>query len=290
MEGIFVASITPFNSKGEVNVEALQATMKKNISEGAAGFFVTGSCSECFLLTEEERILILKTASEFKDQTKLIAHIGAISTDATIRLALKAKEFGIPYIAATPPFYYGFNSTQVAQYYYDIHAAVGMPVFYYNYPEATNKPLNLADPVIQKLFKSDSIVGIKHTNHDVSQMERIKNLNPKLIILNGYDETMVAGLALGAHGNIGSTFNIMLPHYKKIYDKFLSGDREGAFALQIKANNIMSGLCSVGLIAAIKYILTKQGIDGGEPRKPFLPLNDEQKKFADDVWSQNIEN
>ena len=107
-------------------------------------------------------------------------------------------------------------------------------------------------------------------------------------MMNGFDETMVAGLALGADGSIGSTFNFMYPHYRKIYDTFKAKHTEEALALQIKANNIMTALCDVGLIPAIKYVLTTMGIDAGVPRRPFQPLNEEQKQYIDETLKANL--
>jgi N-acetylneuraminate lyase len=262
--------------------------MNKNLKEGASGFFVGGSSGECFLLTEEERIAGLEAASEFKNKSSLIAHIGAISTDQAIRLGKAAKRFGFHHLAATPPFYYGFSPDAIAQYYHDIYKAVGMPLMVYNFPAATNKPFNLDLPVNQELFRSDSVWGIKHTNLDLFQLERIKHISPKLVLMNGFDETMVAGLALGAVGSIGCTFNFMLPHFVKIWDNYVSGRREEALALQIKANTVMSSLCRVALVPAVKYICKKQGIDVGDPRRPFRPLTLEQQKFVDGVLREDL--
>ena len=191
-------------------------------------------------------------------------------------------------MAATPPFYYGFGSADIYAYYADIAQAAGMPVLIYNFPGNTGKPFDLSDPVTRKLFQSDFILGVKHTNQVVYQMERIKHLNPKLKIMNGFDETMVAGLALGADGSIGSTFNFMFPHYQHIYTLYRSGEGQAALEAQIKANNIMAALCEVGLIPAIKYVLTTMGIDAGVARRPFRMPTDEQKAMLDRVLRDNL--
>ncbi len=290
MNGIFAASITPFDSLNRVNQKAIASLIQWNLKQGADGFFLGGSSAECFLLTEQERIEVFEAASEFKNQTTLVAHVGAVSTDEAIRYAREAKRLGFQHIAATPPFYYGFSAKQVAQYYYDLSDSVDMPVLIYNFPGNTNRPFDLSDPDTQALFCSRAVLGVKHTNLNLFQMERIRHLNPSLTVMNGFDETMVAGLALGADGSIGSTFNFMLPHYKKIYNSYRSGDREGALALQVKANNIMEALCSVGLIPAIKYVLTTMGIDAGLPRRPFLALDSSQKTFLNQILKENLEN
>lgn len=262
--------------------------VERNLAEGASGFFIGGSSGECFLLTEAERIAVFEAVSPFQSRTTLIAHVGAISTGEAIRYSMAAKRFGFQHIAATPPFYYGFSAELIAEYYYDIAGAAGMPVMIYNFPGNTNKPFNLEHPATVKLLRSQAVFGIKHTNHDLSQMERIRALAPKLAIMNGYDETMLAGLALGADGSIGSTFNFMLPHYKKIYDCYRSGKSREALDLQVKANNIMAALNRVGLIPAIKYILECQGIRCGPPRKPFAALSTEQRRYLDGILNDNL--
>ena len=73
-----------------------------------------------------------------------------------------------------------------------------------------------------------------------------------------------------------------------IYDAFRSKHTEEALDLQIKANNIMNALCGVGLIPAIKYVLTTMGIDAGIPRRPFQALDEKQQRYIDTVVQSNL--
>ena len=289
LAGVVPASITPFDSQGKVDALALIRLLRWNMAQGAESFFIGGSSAECFLLTYGERVQMFMAAAELKDEAFLTAHVGAISTDEAVGFAREAAALGFDAIAATPPFYYGFGSREVYAYYADIAQAAGMPVLIYNFPGNTHRPFDLSDPVTRKLFQSDFILGVKHTNQEVYQMERIRALNPKLTVMNGYDETMVAGLALGADGNIGSTFNFMYPHYKKIYDLFRAGQIDAARALQVKANNIMAALCAVGLIPAIKWLLGDMGVPVGDPRRPFIPLTEEQGQRLKAVLEENLQ-
>ena len=262
--------------------------MRWNYGQGVDSFFIGGSSAECFLLSPDERRETFEIAAGLRDKAYLIAHVGAVSTREAEDYARCAVRLGYDAIAATPPFYYGYGSREICSYYYDIAQAAGKPVIIYNFPGNTGKHFDLADKNYIKLLLSGSILGIKHTNQVVYQLERIKHINPELIMMNGFDETMVAGLALGADGSIGSTFNFMYPHYRKIYDAFRSKHMEEALDLQIKANNIMNALCDVGLIPAIKYVLTTMGIDAGVPRRPFRALDEEQKRYIDTVVQSNL--
>ena len=286
--GIYSASITAYDEKGGIDAAALQAVMRRNLREGAAGFFVGGSSGECFLLTEAERLQVFEAAAAFKGQTNLIAHVGAIATHEAGRYARAAMAMGFDFCAATAPFYYGFGPKEICDYYYAIAEAAGAPVLIYNFPGNTHKEFDVANPDYVELLRSGAILGVKQTNYNLFQMERILNLNPDLIAFDGYDETMVAGQALGCIGSIGSTFNMMLPHYKKIFTLFEQGEREQALALQHKANNCMEAMCRVGLIPAIKYELARQGYPVGEARAPFRPLTDEQKAYVDAVLDRDL--
>ena len=286
--GLYAASITAYDAAGGIDAAALQAVMRRNLAEGAAGFFVGGSSGECFLLTEAERIRVFEAGAALRGQANLIAHVGAIGTAEAVRYAKAAMALGYDFCAATAPFYYGFGPKEVCDYYYAIAEAAGAPVLIYNFPGNTHRQFDVADPDTIALFRSGAILGVKQTNYDLFQMERILNLNPDLIAFDGYDETMVAGQALGAIGSIGSTFNMMLPHYKKIFTMFEAGDRAGALALQHKANNCMQAMCRVGLIPAIKYALARQGYPVGEARAPFRPLTDEQKAYVDAVLDRDL--
>ena len=290
LSGVVPASVTPFDEQGKVDAQALLRLLRWNMAQGAESFFIGGSSAECFLLTYGERVQMFMAAAELKDEVFLIAHVGAIGTDEAVGFAREAAALGFDAIAATPPFYYGFGSREVYAYYADIAQAAGMPVLIYNFPGNTHRPFNLSDPVTQKLFRSDFILGVKHTNQEVYQLERIRALNPALTLMNGFDETMVAGLALGAAGNIGSTFNFMYPHYKRIYDLFRAGRIDEARTLQVKANNIMAALCAVGLIPAIKWVLNDMGVPVGEPRRPFIPITEEQGRRLKAVLEENLEN
>ena len=286
--GVVPATITPFDSQEQINERAMVQLMEWNLAQGVDAFFIGGSSAECFLLSPEERMKIFDIASAFSDRALLTAHVGAVSVREAEDYARHAVRAGYDAIAATPPFYYGFGSREIYGYYESIASAAGKPVLIYNFPGNTGKQFDLSDPVTRKLFASDFILGVKHTNQVVYQMERIKAINPRLIMMNGFDETMVAGLALGADGSIGSTFNFMYPHYRKIYETYLAGDREGARELQVRANNIMEALCQAGLIPAIKYVLTTMGIDAGIPRRPFRPLDEEHKHRLDLVIRENL--
>lgn len=288
MVEIYVASVTAFNSENKINETEQKKLMERNIEEGATGFFIGGSSGECFLLSLEERVKTFEIAYEFENKVDLIAHVGAVNTEDAITLAKEAKRIGYKKISATPPIYFGYGSKEVKKYFEDIYKAVNIPIIYYNIPMNTNYELNLNDDNIVSLFSSKVIVGIKHTDNDIYFIDQLKRLNGKLKIYGGLEQNMLSFMAKDCNSFIGSTFNFMLPHYIEIANLYELGKLEEAINLQYKANNIMDKIWGIGLFPSIKYILEKQGNNVGSIRKPFIALNNEEKKDIDEVLKQNL--
>lgn len=289
MEKIIVASVTPFNEQGELNEEVLKRLWERNLAEGAAGFFLGGSSGECFLLTREERLRVFELGAACQDRAEVIAHVGAISTAEAAIMAREARQMGIREIAATPPTYFGLSAKEIAQYYYDIAEAFGGPVMYYNIPTSTHRVLDLTNPDTRALFASGTIGGIKHTNLNLLEMERIHTINPQIRCFGGFESCAVAFHGFGCEGLIGSSFNFMTPQFKRILDLCNENQMEEARRLQSRSNNILEVLLSADLCAGLKYVLSLQGIPAGDPRKPMLPLTPEQKTALAEALKENLE-
>ncbi|MFW6270865.1 MAG: dihydrodipicolinate synthase family protein [Bacillota bacterium] len=100
------------------------------------------------------------------------------------------------------------------------------------------------------------------------------NLYNKLHIFNGHDENFLGGLAMGADGAIGSTYNIMADKFIEIQKLFNEGKMEKARKIQIEANDIIDVLIEVGVKQGVKYLIEKEyGFTCGGCRQPFKGLD-----------------
>lgn len=275
--GIFPALLTPFDKQDKVNTTVLTEIAQYNLDKGVSGFYVGGSTAEAFLLSFEERKQILETvANAAHGKATLIAHIGCISTGQAIALAKEAKQMGYDAISSVAPFYYKFSFEEIKKYYYDIVDAVDLPMFIYNFPAFSG--VNLTADNIKEFLIDERFLGVKHTSSDYFALEQFKASFPDKIVYNGYDETFLAGLAMGADGAIGSTFNLMAEKFIKIQKLFSENKVEEARAVQKEANAVIRALCKVGVMQGEKAIMDALGFDMGPARAPFAPLTEEQKK------------
>ncbi len=276
IEGIIPALITPYDDSGAVSESALRAIIDRSLEEGVGGFYAGGSTSEAFLLADEERVRVFEIVSDHvAGRVPLICHVGSISTNTACRFAREAARCGADAVSAIPPFYYRFTLDEIERYYLDIADATSLPLILYNFPGFTG--VTIDHESAPALFSDDRIVGIKHTSLDLYQLERMKRANSDFIVLNGHDEVLLAALSHGADGAVGSTYNFMAGLFVRIRERFLANDLAGAREAQNEANDIIAVLKRVGVYNGIKCMLELQGIQSGECRRPFLPLDAEAR-------------
>lgn len=285
-QGIVAALVTPFSKDGSVNYGELKKLVRFLIGGGIDGFYVDGSSAETFLLTEKERKRILETVIEENNGEKfIICHVGSISTDAAVDFARHAESAGADAISAISPFYYKFSKEEIIRYYKDIMKSSALPMFLYNFPAFSG--FSLTEDVLDELKTCGNLAGVKYTSSDYYLMERMKTKNPDLVIWNGFDEMLLAGLMMGADGGIGSTYNCMAPLIRNIFDSFKAGDIALAQAYQKRANAIIETMLRYGVFASVKTILGFQGLGLGGCRKPFAPMSPEGEKALRAVYEQN---
>ncbi len=284
--GVFTALLTPFAADGSVDYKALKKLVRFNLDKGVSGFYVGGSTSEAFLLSSDERKNILETVCEENNgQGSIIAHIGCIGENHALDLANHAKGMKVDAVSSVPPFYYGFSYDEIRNYYFDI-ADVGVPVIIYNFVAAGGAKLsteNFRDFLSDKRF-----VGVKHTSSDFFMLERLKAFREDAVVFNGFDEMFIAGLAAGADGGIGSTYNFMAEKFINIEKSFREGNMAEAFAEQRRANNIIEVLCKFGVMPSEKVLCKYLGVDLGTCRKPFKTLTAEQEEILIKVYNENV--
>lgn len=286
--GIYPALITPYTSNGAVNHEALREIVEWNIQKGVNGFYVNGSTGECHILTLDERKAVLETVvDQVKGRVNVIAHIGCVSTDQVIELGYHAKETGADAISAIPPFYYKFSADEIVAHYHAVVDAVQMPMIAYNMPAMSG--VELTPALLKRLAANRWIAGVKHTSMNLFQLERMKKVRDDLVIFNGHDEVCLAGLAMGADGAIGTTYNFMAEKFLKLAACVRESRLEEAFREQESANTVIGALVQTGVFAGTKYLLWKlKGIECGECRKPFSPLSKESKYLLDQVAEREL--
>ena len=87
---------------------------------------------------------------------------------------------------------------------------------------------------------------------------------------------LTSGLAGGARGAVGGTYNFATPLYIKIKKAFLKGDVEKAQQLQALSVEMVRIMFQYRGLPAFKATVNFIGVDCGPPRLPHKPLTTEE--------------
>lgn len=273
LTGILPALLTAFDDHG-VDTNATAKLVDTLMKAGVDGLYVGGSSGEMVLQSTDERRALLECVMEnVAGRGCVIAHVGALSTADTVTLAKHAKAVGADAVSSVTPLYYKYSFREVKAYYARIAEAAQLPVIIYNIPALTGMSLNRDQ--LGELLSIPGVGGMKFTASDFYQLERLHTDFPDHVFYNGSDEMLLSGLAAGADGGIGTTYNFQPKRMVEIRKRYLAGDMQGALALQTLANRTIEVILRNGVIPSTKALLGMLGLDVGLCREPFMPLTEE---------------
>ena len=278
LHGILPALMTAFTDDGaHIDRARIRKLVRHLIDSGVHGLYVGGSSGEMLLCSTEERMELLETVLDVTENAgrpvSVIAHVGSAGTRETLALARHAARSGADAVSSVTPFYFSYGFAEVRRFYEEL-AAVELPVVIYNIPARTGMTLNEAQ--LGTLLSIPNVAGMKFTSSDFYLLERLVTAHPDKIFYNGSDEMLLSGLAAGAHGGIGTTYNFQPARMLSIYRLYHEGRMAEALANQRQANAMIEEVLDCGVLPACKALLRIGGLDYGTCRAPFLPLSDEQ--------------
>ena len=287
--GVFPAFYACYDDNGEISRERAARLAEFYLELGIPGLYVTGSSGECVFHTVEERKATLEAVMEaVGGKMTIIAHIAAPSTRDSIELARHAESLGVDAIAMVPGFYYGLSVPVVRKYWMDVlEATEKVPMFIYNIPGTTNG-FNLPTDLFKEMLATGRVAGVKNSSDSVQDILRFRQAGGEdVAIFNGPDEQYLAGRMMGASGGIGGTYGYTPELYLKLEKLIQANEIAKASALQHEITRLIYQMLGTGsLYAGAKEVLRLRGIEIGDVRAPFLPLNKAGKAIAAEVFAE----
>lgn len=282
---VFSAIITPTRADESVDLDVLGQLTETQLERGVEGFYCCGSSGEGPLLSVAERRQVVRTVvAAAAGRAPVIAHVGSPRTADAVSLARAAADDGADAVSAVPPYYYNYSGTEITAYYRALLDASPLPVILYNIPQFTGVTFdkkNAAD-----LLQDPRIVGLKHTDHNLYNLERFRAAYPEKVYINGFDEIYLSALVAGATATVGTTVNIQPELFLKVRAAVAAGDLDRASRLQSQINHVVETLVNHGVFTATKYLVRRQGHATHGCRAPFRPLDDADRAALDQLHEQ----
>lgn len=236
-KGVFVATVTPFNSTAsDVDFTAYQEHLKILSDCGVHGFVPCGTTGEGPCLTDGERkkLIRLSVDTARERNLKVIAGCGSNSTSNVLRMILEAKDEGADGALVVTPYYNKPTQEGLIAHYEYLASKSPLPIVLYHVPGRTNVTFQLS--TLKRLFQHPNIVGIKEAsgNHGYWMgMTQTFDWKQKSV-LAGDDDAFALIQQLGGRGIISATANVAPKEFVELFKLTESGNWIEAFTLQKK--------------------------------------------------------
>ncbi|MBS1681248.1 MAG: dihydrodipicolinate synthase family protein [Bacteroidetes bacterium] len=282
LKGLIAAPFTPMHPDGSLNLSMIPKYYEMLKANRIAGAFICGSTGEGVSMTLEEKKKVFEAwavVTKGDQDFKVMPLVGGTSLNDCITLAQYAQTCGLYAVAFTSPFYFKPASVKILAETCAVVAnrVATMPFYYYHIPVLTGVSFTMFDLLKEIDGLIPNFAGVKYTHEDFMDFLSCLNFkNGEYDMLWGRDENMLAALAMGAKGSVGSTFNYAAPLYHDLITAFEQGDLDAARKKQQLSIDMIRLLGKYGGIATGKAYMKLLGLDCGGFRLPVSNMSSEQ--------------
>jgi 4-hydroxy-tetrahydrodipicolinate synthase len=276
-EGTFTALVTPFRG-GKVDVPALEALVERQIEAGVTGLVPCGSTGESATLSYDEhhRVIDVVIASA-AGRVQVLAGTGSNSTREAIDFTQHAKDAGADGALLLSPYYNKPTQEGIVAHYEAIADATRFPLMVYNIPGRTAS--NIAPDTLARLSHHPHIVGVKESCGDIDQIAHVvARCEEGFTILSGDDALVLPLMAVGGHGAISTTSNVIPGPVCELVNAMRAGDLARGRELHFQLLPLFDILfCETNPIP-VKAALALMGLVGDEIRLPLTPITAQNRE------------
>jgi dihydrodipicolinate synthase/N-acetylneuraminate lyase len=276
--GVFPVVPTTFTETGELDLPSQKRCIDFMIDAGSQGLCILANFSEQFVLGDDERERLTRTALEHvAGRVPVIVTTTHFSSRVTIERSRRAQALGASMIMVMPP-YHGatirVGEAQIVDYFARLSDAVGIPIMIQDAPVA-GTPLGPA--LLARMAREiEQVAYFKiETAGAASKLRELIRLGGDAIEGPWDGEegiTLLADLDAGATGSM--TGGGYPDGMRRIVDAYAAGRRDEAIAQYerwLPLINVENRQC--GLLAA-KALMQEGGVIACEaPRHPLAPLH-----------------
>lgn len=285
MFGVITAMTTPLNKRGEVDTRAIERHVAFLIEKGVNCIYPCGTTGEMLNLSLEERELVAETVVRAaRGRVIVYVHVGAQTTEQTIRLARHAEQIGADGIGVVTPPFFGLKDKAMVQYYKDVSASVSpeFPIYVYVIPQCAAN--DVTAPVMAQIAEAcPNVIGCKYSWADCIRMKDYLLIrNGSFSVLFGPDRLFLSALSMGCDGTVSGCSGPMPEHFVEVYRAWKDGNMNKALKEQQIANEICEIMKSGADMGIFKAVMDFRGLTGGHMRKPLLDLDEQEREELKD--------
>jgi 4-hydroxy-tetrahydrodipicolinate synthase len=278
LTGIFPATLTMFDPRGQVDLGLTREHVSRLVSDGAHGIVATGTSGEFIALSDQERLQVIgSVVGAVNGRVPVVASTGAYGTAQTIALTTAAADAGADAALIILPYYQRPSRAEMMRHFEEVAKATSIPLLVYNNPANSAAPALSADD-LGTLYREGLAHGVKSTFPSVHQVhEALAASDDGFRVFYGSFMAPLEALAGGAHGWISGLLNVTVKPAVALWTAIQVSDLAAARAawaaiLPIRELYTRRVFGEVSDLAIYRAILRAQGFDTGRCRPPMLDL------------------
>lgn len=273
LHGILPALVTPLDADGQFCAKPLEALLERVYGAGVHGVYVCGQTGEGLLQPVEQRKRVAEIAVRNSPAGKqVIIHTGCYRTADALDLTKHAGRIGAAAVSSLPPLG-AYSFAEIRAYYEALAGVAELPVLIYYFPEIC-PGLASAEQVLE-LASIPNVAGLKFTDFNLYLLNLLRR--DGLVVFNGRDEVLAAGMFMGASGGIGTFYNLVPAWFVQVFDLCEAGRHAEARKVQDRINDLIRLTLRFPVFAAVKRMLSWSGIDCGTTLAPRRCLTTEEE-------------
>lgn len=278
--GTYTAIITPFTESNQIDWEAFERLIEKQIEGGIEGIVFVGTTGESPTLSYKEHQEILRwSVKAVNGRCQVIHGTGSNNTRESIELAEVAAEAGADGHLVINPYYNKPTQDGLYRHFRAIADAIELPIIIYNIKART--AVNLETDTLLRLAEHKNIAGVKEASGDMAQMINVIRKTPDdFSVLIGDDALTLPFMVCGGDGLISVVSNCV-PRATSDFVRFcLNGQWAEARQAYFRLLDLMHATMVETNPIPIKYMMYQLGYCSSQIR---LPLCEPGEKSVEDI-------
>jgi 4-hydroxy-tetrahydrodipicolinate synthase len=275
--GVVPYIVTPLDSTGGINEDAVHKLCDDLIHAGVHGIAPLGSTGEYPYLSENQRIGMVKaTIAAVAGRVPVFAGVASLSVDGARSQAHAYARLGVDGIVVALDAYFPLNDSETFSYFWSVADAVDLPIAIYTNPNFQRSSLSLG--TVERLSRHRNICAIKDASTNTGRLLSILNCcEGRLDVLAASSHIPLSVMMLGGKGWFSGPACLIPWQSVTLYDLCVRQNWSGALELQKKLWPVNEMFSQYNLASCIKAGLEELGHSVGSPIPPQRPLPDQAR-------------
>jgi len=263
LEGVVVATLTPFDEQGKLDVDAIAPIVELHVAAGVSGIMVCGTTGEFLTMTPDERRITAEAfLSAIGGRVTTIVNVSHLDRRIARELAEHAASIGTTGVSALTPYFHPVTPGATVAMHRELASAVPETAYQlYHFPRNSTNPFT--GEQLEALLSVENLAGIKASVDSLNELEVFLRYEPRVRVLAGNDSLMPAFATLGGQaiisGNAAAFPEIVVGAWNAIKaGEDLAGIRPILEDLAISSR--------AGAPDQLKVTLRERGLPGGWAR------------------------